>query len=282
MDLKELLVLFRRRAWLLALGLLVGLLGGYFASYYMEPIYEASSKLMISREVQEVNSDFVGLNSQQLVQTYIQILKAAPLMNTTSERVEIEINPKQISVQQMLDTLIIEIKVEDTNPERAALIANTMIMVLIELNEEMQASQYVTFDSQIAEQVQYAENQINALQSEYDQAYELDYQDQINNVNEQISSIRTEISTLQAEIEVLHPTRQADRVLAAEKQARVAQLQSMFVIYEQFHANMLILGRPSQYGTSEVSPPIRQLQSTIDLYQGLYLTYIENMEKFSL
>jgi capsular polysaccharide biosynthesis protein len=79
--------LLKRWGWLLALGLIIGLLGGYLASYYQEPVYEASTKIMISREIQDVNPDFAGLNSMQLVQTYVEILKTKPLLDTTSERI---------------------------------------------------------------------------------------------------------------------------------------------------------------------------------------------------
>ena len=132
MDIIYYFNLFKRWAWLLALGLFFGLIGGYLVSYFQEPVYEATTKLMITRQIQNENPDFAGLNSQQLVQTYVEILKTKPLLDTASERVGIEIDPEDITVQQILDTQIIEIKVEDYNPEKAADLANTMVLVLIE------------------------------------------------------------------------------------------------------------------------------------------------------
>jgi polysaccharide biosynthesis transport protein len=205
MELKEFLSTLTRWVWLIIVGLLVGLVSGYIVSYYMEPVYEASTKLMISRQIQDENPNFAGLNSQQLVQTYIQLLQTKPLLNTTSERIGIEIDSEQVLVQQIPDTQIIEIKVDDHDPEQSARIANTMVLVLLEQNEDMQTGQYAALESRLTKQVNQVEIQIDALQQEYDQSVEVDYQDQLKKVDEQIADIQAEISSLQAEIAVLNP-----------------------------------------------------------------------------
>jgi len=275
--------LFKRWIWLLALGLFIGLIGGYIVSYYQEPVYEASTKIMISREIQDENPDFAGLNSQQLIQTYIEILKTKPLLNATSERVGIKIDSDQVSVQQRLDTQIIQIAVENHNPEKASQFANTMVQILIDRNEEMQAGQYAASETRLIEQVEQIREQINALQTEYEQASKKSFDDQLTLVEQQIEAMQAELSTLQFEIEKLNPGyREADRILVAEKQARVQQLQSMFVTYEQIRANLLILGRPYQTSFEQDDPRLQQLQSTINLYQDLYLTSVEELEKVRL
>ena len=283
MELKDLIALLRRWAWLLLLGLLLGLVGGYLASKYMEPVYEVNTKLMISREVQDVNPDFTGLNSQQLVQTYVQILRTKPLMETTAEKSGIAIDPDKISVEQLLDTQIIEIKIETNAPDDAVTYANIMVQVLMDQNEEMQTGQYNSLEDRLTRQVKQVEVQIDSLQTDYDQAYDADYQVQLEKVDEQVNSIQDELSTLQTEIDGLNPGyRQADRILMAEKQARVDQLQSMFVTYEQIRANLLILGRPLEYSNVEAAPRLQQLQSTLDLYQNMYLTLVEDLERVRL
>lgn len=279
MELKELITTIRRWAWMLAIGLLVGFLAGNIASLVTKPVYETSTKLMISREVQEVNPDFAGLNSQQLVETYIQLLKTRPLLDTTTERTGVAIDLEQVSVQQIPDTQIIEITIDDHNPENAAMIANTMVQVLIERNKDMQTGQNDASVSRLTTQVEQVSAQIDALQKQYDQAYEIDYQDQLSKVDNQINEIQTELSALQVEIAVLNP---ANRALLAEKQIRVEQLQSMFAMYEQIRANLLVLGRPLQSSNIEAAPRLQQLQSTLNLYQNLYLTLTENLEKARL
>lgn len=283
MELKDLIATFQRWVWLLVLGLLVGLLAGFLASKFIRPVFEASTKIMISREIQNENTDLAGLNSQQLVQTYVQILNTKPLLDETSKRVGVEIDPNNVSIQQVLDTQIIDIKVEDYDPENAALIANTMVQVLDEQNEETQTGQYTALENRLTTQLEQVKKQIDTLEAEYNQGYEIDYQDQMRKVDEQITNTKSEISTLQAEIAALNPNyKTEDKVLVAEKQAQVQQLQSMYNIYEQIRANLLILGRPSQTGTSEIPPSKQQLLSTIELYRNLYLTYTEDLENAKL
>jgi uncharacterized protein involved in exopolysaccharide biosynthesis len=283
MDIIYYFNLFKRWAWLLAVGLFMGLIGGYLTSHFQEPVYKASTKLMISRQIQNENPDFAGLNSQQFVQTYVEILKTKPLINTASERVGIKINSEDVTVQQLLETQIIEIKVESYNPEKAAEFANTMVQILIEQNENMQAGQYAASENRLIEQIEQVKQQIDALQTEYDRASTKDYQDQLTLVDEQINAIQTELSTLQTEIERLNPGyREADRILMAEKQIRVTQLQSMFQTYEQIRANLLVLKRPMVSGDTKDDSRLQQLQSTINLYQNLYLTSVEELEKVRL
>ena len=137
--------------------------------------------------------------------------------------------------------------------------------------------------TRLIEQVEQIKEQIDALQTEYDQASEKGYQDQLALVDEQINAIQAELSTLQIEIEKLNPGyREADRILMAEKQIRVAQLQSIIVNYEQIRVNLLILRRPIETGNEQEDPRLQQLQSTIKLYQELYLTLVEDLEKVRL
>lgn len=283
MELSELINIIRRWAWLLAISLLAGLLVGFLVSIFMDPVYEVSTQLMISRAIQDENPDFAGLNSQQLVQTHIQILKTKSLLDTTIHKAGVEVDSEQVTVQQIDDTQILEIKVKDHNPDIAVNIANTMVQVLIEWNESMQTSQYLTLESRLTKQVEQVQAQIDALQEEYDQAYEMDYQDQLSKINEQITEIQAELSTLHTEIFALYPVySQADQALLAEKQVRVDQLQSMFVTYEEIRANLLIMGKPLQSNNIVVASRLQQLQPTLDLYQNLHLTLVEDLEKVRL
>src|SRR5512138_2395678 len=74
MEGKQLFLILRRWAWVLALGLIIGLTAGYVASRLQEPVYAASTKLLVSNQLQGQTSDFAGLNNDQLVETYIELL----------------------------------------------------------------------------------------------------------------------------------------------------------------------------------------------------------------
>jgi uncharacterized protein involved in exopolysaccharide biosynthesis len=283
MELTQLINTFKRWAWLLILGLILGLSAGYFASRYMQPVFETGTKLMISRSVQDENPDLAGLNSQQLVQTYIQLLGTKPLLDATMEKAGLQLDSEQITVYEIPDTQIIEIKVEGNNPEKAAVIANTMVQVLIDRNVEIQTSQYNDLESRLTKQAEQVQTQIDALQKEFDQAYGSDYQDQLKIVDEQINEIQTELSNLHVEMVALKPDYSSkDRLQMAEKQTRVDQLQSMYVTYEQIRANLLVMKKPLQSNNVDNNPRLQQLQSTLDLYQKLNLTLVQDLENAQL
>jgi hypothetical protein len=56
----------------------------------------------------------------------------------------------------------------------------------------------------------------------------------------------------------------------------------MFENYERIRANLLVFKRPIDTDQIQDDPYIQQLQSTINLYQDLYLTLVEELEKVRL
>jgi uncharacterized protein involved in exopolysaccharide biosynthesis len=283
MEIKHLLSLIRRWAWLLALGLVVGSLAGFFASNMQEPTYEASAKLLVSSELQGEKTGFAGLNNQQLVQTYIQMLKTKHLRDATSDRLGININPGQVSIKQVPDTQMIEIRVEHNNPEEVALIANTIVTVLMEENAAMQSGQYLALEASLSSQLEQVKKQITIAEAQYDQVSEQDYQNQLSQVDEQIAAIQVELSALQTEIAGLFTAVNVEgKAQLAEKQLRVSQLQSNIKIYEDLRANLLVLKKPIQTGKPDDDPRLQQLRSTIDLYQKLYLDILSKLESTRL
>ena len=61
MDLRLLIMMVRRWAWLLILGLILGLGAGYLATSYQTPFYEASTKLLVMRTPLALVLDLVPL-----------------------------------------------------------------------------------------------------------------------------------------------------------------------------------------------------------------------------
>jgi uncharacterized protein involved in exopolysaccharide biosynthesis len=284
MEFKRLLSLVRRWAWLLVLGLVVGLLTGYFASRSQEPIYEASSKLLVSSELQGQDPAFAGLSNQQVVQTYVQMLKTKHLRDATSERLGINISSGQVSVKQVPETQIIEISAEHPDPEQVALIANTIVLILTEENKEMQVGQFLELEESLSGQLDQVKKQIATTQAQYDQVIEEDYKAQLAQVDEQIAAIQVEISTLQPEIAALTNVASVEgRAKLGEKQLRVSQLQSNIKIYEDLRANLLVLQKPITTGNKgEDNPRLNQLRSTIDLYQKIYIDILSKLESTRL
>jgi capsular polysaccharide biosynthesis protein len=166
MELKLILVLLRRWAWLLILGTLLGAGAGYLLSIYQTPIYEATTKVMVMQSPEDNVSTVASISDQELAQTYIELLVTQPVLEATSEIVGQRVRSSQISAQQVRGTRLLEVTVRDSEPQRAALIANTLVEVLISQNEALQTSRFSSSEESLQLQVDDIKEEIDSLQSE--------------------------------------------------------------------------------------------------------------------
>ncbi|MBI1856629.1 MAG: protein tyrosine kinase, partial [Chloroflexi bacterium] len=120
MELKQYLEMARRWAWLLILGMALGAIGGYAASLYQTPIYQASTRILALRASQSASTDIAFLNDQQLAQTYIQLLTTKPVLDSAATELGFPIDAAQLRVQQVGTTQVIQLTVEDNDPARSA------------------------------------------------------------------------------------------------------------------------------------------------------------------
>ena len=282
MELKQYFLFFRRWMWLLILGLLLGGAVGYFGSNMQEPVYQASTRALVVRASQERSADLSYLGDQQLVQTYVELLNTQPVRDAAAERLGYEIDKDQVKIQQVRDTQVMQVIVEDQSAKRAAEIANVLVDVLIEQNGALQSGHYASTEESLQAQISQVEKQISTIQSQVDQISTQSFQEQLDEVQAQIQPLQDEVATLQKEIVALDPAWSQERkTQVAEKQARIAQIQPLLNIYQQIYSNLIILGKPVQSGTNENSR-LTQLQSTLDLYQNLYINLLSSLETVRL
>ncbi len=148
MELKRYLGVLKRWAWLVILGAMVAGAAAYFISSSMTPIYSASSRYIIDEAPGSSNANEYSqlLTEQKLAQTYVEIATARPVLEETIIRLDLPFAVKDlrdmVSVNAPADTQILIISVEDTDPERAALIANTVGEVFIDLNQARENLRY--------------------------------------------------------------------------------------------------------------------------------------------
>ncbi len=141
MVIKEYIALVWRWAWLIVLGILVAAAAAFIVSKNTTPVYRASSRLLIDQAPGSGGGNEYTqiLVEQRLAQTYVEILNTDPVLAETIEVLDLPYTPGQlkgkITVSAPQDTQIINISVEDTDPQRAALIANTLGDVFITQNQ---------------------------------------------------------------------------------------------------------------------------------------------------
>lgn len=148
MELKRYLGVLKRWAWLIVLGAVIAGAATYFISSSMTPVYSASSRYIIDEAPGSSNANEYSqlLTEQKLAQTYVEIATARPVLEETIIRLDLPFAVKDlremVSISAPADTQILIIRVEDTDPERAALIANTVGEVFIDLNQARENLRY--------------------------------------------------------------------------------------------------------------------------------------------
>ncbi len=288
MELRQHLAWLRRWAWALALGAILGVLGGYFGSQYQTPVYRASTRILVTRAPQDKVSDLTYLTDQQLTQTYVQLLTTQPVLDAASKRLGYTLDPQQVRVRPIINTQIIQLTFDDNSPLRASLAANTLVKVLIDQNESLQAGRYATTEASLQAQIQQIQNQIDTLQTQINNTSAQVVQDQLKQVQDQINILQAEVYSLQQEIKELTSAASAAtpspdlQTAITEKQARLAQIQPILALYQQVYTNLVVLGKPVAAESAEVGTRLSQLQSTLGLYQQIYINLLNNLEAVKL
>ena len=109
MELKNYLKILIRWLWLLLICMFLGIGSGYLVSRIQKPVYQASSKILISKDLSDQYSQFAAMNNQQLIDAYVQILTSTSVIDEASHRLNYEINLTEFgSVQQVLTTNVIK------------------------------------------------------------------------------------------------------------------------------------------------------------------------------
>ena len=285
MELKQYMALAQRWAWLMILGLIFGALGGYLGSRYQTPVYQANTKVMIKPSVfQEQTLDVNSyLTNQQLPTTYVALLTTDAVLNIASERLGYPVN--QVTATVVSDTQIINIAAEDTDPARAAEIANMLVVVLIEQNDTIQSGRYNSMEESLQAQKTQMETQIAALQSQIDQASTQTVEEQRKWIEEQIATLQAESISLQQDIARLTPPTTPDQQTSLdEKKARLEQIQPLLALYQQSYTNLVVYGEPVQgsSGSTNTNTNLTLLQTTQSLYQQIYASILTNLENVRL
>ena len=142
MDLRELFVIVRRWLWLLILGGILGGVATYFYSIYQQPIYEASAEVFVSQPGYNQLTDLGYYSIYQLIPTYAELMVTDEILQETGDQLGYSIQPNQINVQQVRDTQILRVSVQNTDAYEAANFANMLVVVFREQQYALQTSRY--------------------------------------------------------------------------------------------------------------------------------------------
>jgi len=146
MELREFLRIFRKRLKLIVAMTALCAAAGVGTSLATTPVYQGTAKLLVVAKTDPAGgtaSAYEGaLLSQQLVKSFAQILESRAIAEAA-----LRLDPQPLTARQLqqkvhaepvIDTLLIDLSVEDTDPARAKRLTNGVARAFIQNLPELQ------------------------------------------------------------------------------------------------------------------------------------------------
>ena len=281
-EIKQYLNLFRRWAWLLILFTILGGVGTYFFSLRQEKIYQASATVLIDQP--QISTDYTSsISNDRLAQTYSQLMIQQPTLEGVIQSLGLDLSVKDLSktlaVNVVPDTQLLRIVIEDTDPERAAAIVNTIGTVFAEENQELQAARYRETKTSLETQMATMDDQIQETNQALNTIKNTDEVDtQTNLLEVQLETYRriyqgllTQIVELDAQPDIIEPSTTNDAGIPV---ANASPIEQQLAIIEA-----KILEISSQMGTFGYPRTAEYdlLDARLSVYKNLYSQLVRDL-----
>lgn len=283
MDIKQIFATIKHWLWLILLGLVVGGGLGYYLSIRQTPIYQAQARFVILPAAQTTYDYYSYLNNQELISTYAQLLTTEDLLFQASEELGFPVRKGQATASQVNETKFVVLTVKDPDPFKAAVIANGLVKIMIEQNEKLQSVQFETAEKNLQDRVNQADEQIQILEGQITQLSSEVLQKQIETVQTQMNDVQQQINNLRADMAQIDPefATEVDLAQLASYQAKIDEIQPILTLYQEIYTQLVVLGQSS--GSSDVATTdLDRLRTTLNLYQQIYISSINNLETLKL
>ena len=201
MELNKYIFPLRKWWWLVVASTLIAAIFSYVSILRQPTIYQARTTLMIGTTINNPNPSsselFLG---QQLAASYADLANREIIRNATKNSLGMEQLPEYIA-RALPNTQLIEITVNDINPERAQTVANElaaqlMLLSPISAQSEEQGRQEFVHErlDNLEAQIQETELEIEKLQEELAATFSAQ---EITDKEKQIASLQSKLSTLE-------------------------------------------------------------------------------------
>lgn len=193
MELLEYLNPIRRWWWLIVISVAIATVSAYFATRDLPPVYLARTTLLVGRALTRANpSEREFMLSQTLAYAYSQVALREPVYNATAAQLGVDVLP-EYEASATPDGQFLEIRVTDTNPEWAQIVANELARQLILQSPSGSGPEN-------SERQNFIQEQLNELQERITET-----NDEIKKANERLAqfSSASEIEAARAEVRAL-------------------------------------------------------------------------------
>jgi len=283
MDIKQLFSIFKRWLWLVVLGTMIGGALGYYLSSRQTPIYQARARFVILPSAQTTYDYYSYLNNMNIISTYTELLTTEDLLYEASNRLGFPVMKGQATASQVGETKFVVLTVKDTDPYKAAVIANGLVDILIDQNVKLQTVQYESAERNLQARIDQAEEQIAIIESQITSLSTEILQKQIENVQAQMTDVQSQINALKLDMSDIDPLSQSevDRARLANDQAKIDELSPILALYQEIYTQLVVLGRTPDTGAAS-STDLDRLKTTLQLYQQIYISSISSLETLRL
>jgi capsular exopolysaccharide synthesis family protein len=284
MDFRTILTLLKRWLWLLFLGAVIGGIGGFYFSSRQIPIYQTSTRFGVINSSFNYNQDFYYYWDNSLLDLITEWLTSENLIEQTSEFLGYSISAGQISVLPDEDSPFINLTVRDTDPEKAAAIANNLVTVLFDELDRLESSQYSLAEKNLEDRINQVETQMMAVQDQINEINSTNVEESLTQVQNQISDLQDQINDLEVKIAEVDPLLATDDDLLelADYQDQVDQLTPILDLYQQIYTNLVVLGQPLNTNDETNFSQLDQLETTFELYRSIYINSVASLEQLRL
>jgi len=249
-DIKGYFYLIWSSAWLI---LLAGVLAGvaaYVISVRMTPVYEATTRLLISAPPALSAIDPSSLvTGQTIASTYSEMLLDRPVLQAVIDQLRLDTTPedlkkkKIVTVEAVTNTQLLAIAAQDPDPQRAADIANAMAAVFSARIRELQSQRYSASREGLAKQVADMEQQITTTSS---QIAAIQQQLDASATQTAVSATQTSVAATQTQPAATQTAEASAKSTATAATAPVvadpstlAQLQARLTQYRTIYASLV-------------------------------------------
>lgn len=222
MELRQYVAVIRKWWWLILLSTAVAAFFSWWAIRDQPAVYQTSTTLMIGQPLDQFDPNYLDFyTGERLAQTYSELIKREPILKRTAAALGFEEQWRglrgKVAVSLVPGTQLIEIRVTDTDPQRAKLIADELAHQLIEMVTPEESEEREFLRSQAASfpaKIEAAQEEIQKLEAELSQAFSA----------RQIQDIQSQINTLQAQISSWQATYAQYQLLLGESGVNVLEV----------------------------------------------------------
>jgi capsular exopolysaccharide synthesis family protein len=198
-TIKKYFYLYWAWAWLI---LLAGALAGataFFVSSQITPIYQSSTRLLVSNPSSLGFLDTTSLITNNMTTTYAKMLTDGPVLQGVIDQLKLPMTPASLSrsilVTTLPDTQLLVVTVRDTDPVRAADIANMIGTVFSTRVRELLTQRYAASLTGLDKQISDMQQTISTTRTSLDAATDPSTQRQLQDQLTQFQNIYTQLVT---------------------------------------------------------------------------------------